>query len=120
MNETQAPIQGHGPAVWAMPGPLPGPPGRPPAEPIVIRRPPQRPPKDLEIDGPDDEEEGGGIRPPPGWVPDLPPPTPPEERALPSRPVVGSLVQRTMAPLPLPRNWTRSAYPALREGRAIP
>ena len=32
------------------------------------------------VDGSDDEdrEEGGEIRRPPGWVPDLPPPSPPE------------------------------------------
>ena len=70
------------PAIEAMPGPLPGPPGRPPAEPIVIRTPP-RPRDDLEIERSDDEDEadGGEIRRPPGWVPDLPPPARPEERA---------------------------------------
>ena len=68
-------------AVEAAPGPLPKPPGRPPAEPIVIRTPPRRPRDDLEIDGSVDEEDGGEIRRPPGWVPDLPPPAPREERA---------------------------------------
>jgi hypothetical protein len=62
------------------PGPLPKPPGRPPAEPIIIRTPP-RPREDLEIDGSDDDENGKEIRRPPGWVPDLPPPPRPEERA---------------------------------------
>ena len=62
------------------PGPLPKPPGRPPAEPIIIRTPP-RPREDLEIDGSDDDENGSEIRRPPGWVPDLPPPPRPEERA---------------------------------------
>ena len=80
MDKAQAPIQANEPTVQAMPGPLPRPPGRPPAEPIVIRTPPPRPRDDLEIDGPDDEEDGGEIRRPPGWVPDLPPPAPPEER----------------------------------------
>ena len=73
MDETQAPNQAHGRAVEAMPG-------RPPAEPIVIRTP-ARPRDDLEIHGSVDEEDGGEIRRPPGWVPDLPPPAPPEERA---------------------------------------
>ena len=68
-------------AVEAAPGPLPKPPGRPPAEPIVIRTPPRRPRDDLEIDGSVHEEDGGEIRRPPGWVPDLPPPAPPEESA---------------------------------------
>jgi hypothetical protein len=84
MDETQTPLQADEPAVEAMPGPLPRPPGRPPAEPIVIRTPPRRPRDDLEIDGSDDEEDGGEIRRPPAWVPDLPPPAPPEQRA--SRP----------------------------------
>ena len=68
-------------AVEAAPGPLPKPPGRPPAEPIVIRTPPRRPRDDLEIDGSVDKEDGGEIRRPPDWVPDLPPPPRPEERA---------------------------------------
>ena len=69
-------------AVEAAPGPLPKPPSRPPAEPIVIRSPP-RPRGDLEIEQSDDEdaEDGGELRRPPGWVPDLPPPPRPEERA---------------------------------------
>ena len=65
------------------PGPLPKPPGRPPAEPIIIRTPP-RPREDLEIERPDDMDDdrsGEIIRPPP-WVPDQPPPAPPEERAI--------------------------------------
>jgi hypothetical protein len=68
--------------VEAAPGPLPRPPGQPPAEPIVIRTPPRRR-GDLEIDVPhgEDEERGGEIRRPPDWVPDLPVPPPPEERA---------------------------------------
>ena len=81
MDKAQAPTPANEPAVQAMPGPLPRPPGRPPAEPIVIRTPPRRPRDDLEIDGSDDEEDGGEIRRPPGWVPDLPPPPRPEERA---------------------------------------
>ena len=81
MDETPAPIQAHGRAVEAMPGPLPRPPGRPPAAPIVIRTPPWRPRDDLEIDGSVDEEDGGEIRQPPSWVPNLPPLQQPEERA---------------------------------------
>jgi len=81
MHATRVTIVPNEPAAVeaAPPGPLPKPPGRPPAEPIVIRTPP-RPRDDLEIDGSDDEdkEEGGEIRRPPGWVPDLPPPSPPE------------------------------------------
>ena len=72
------------PAIEAMPGPLPRPPGRPPAEPIVIRTPPRpRQRDDLEIHGPngEDEEDGGELRRPPAWIPDLPPPLSPEERA---------------------------------------
>jgi hypothetical protein len=59
---------------------MPKPPGRPPAEPIVIRTPP-RPRDDLEIERPDGEENDEEIRRPPRWVPDMPPPSPPEERA---------------------------------------
>ena len=65
------------------PGPLPRPPSRPPVEPIIIRTPP-RPREDLEIERPDDMDDdrsGEIIRPPP-WVPDQPPPAPPEERAI--------------------------------------
>src|SRR3954451_15612093 len=82
MGKAQAPTPANEPAVQAMPGPLPRLPGRPPAEPIVIRTPPRRPRDDLEIDGSVDEEEGGEIRRQPGWVPDLPPPQQPEERAV--------------------------------------
>ena len=73
-------------AIEAMPGPLPKPPGRPPAEPIVIRTPP-RPPEDTEMDRSDEEEEDerGEIKRLPGWVPDMPPPSRPEDRA--ARPV---------------------------------
>ena len=100
MDKAQAPIQANEPAVQAMPGPLPRPPGRPPAEPIVIRTPP-RPREDVEIERPDDmdedksveierpddmdEDKSGEIRRPPPWVPDQPPPAPPEERAIRSR-----------------------------------
>ena len=75
-------IESDEPAIETMPGPLPRPPGRPPAEPIVIRTPP-RPRDDLEIHGPigEDEEDGGELRRQPAWLPDLPPPLPPEERA---------------------------------------
>ena len=68
------------------PGPLRRPPGRPPAEPIIIRTPP-RPSEDLEIDGSDnmDDDKKGEIRRLPPWVPDQPPPAPPEERATRSR-----------------------------------
>ena len=79
MDEAQAPIQANEPAVHAMPGPLPRPPGRPPAEPIIIRTPPRRPRDDLDIVESDDDEDGGEIRRP-RWVPDPPPPAPPEQR----------------------------------------
>ena len=70
-------------AVEAAPGPLPKPPGRPPAEPIIIRTPPRQR-EDLEIERPDDmdEDKSSEIRRPPPWVPDQPPPAPPEERAI--------------------------------------
>ena len=73
-------------AVEAAPGPLPKPPARPPVEPIIIRTPP-RPREGLEIERPDDmdEDKSGEIRRPPPWVPDQPPPSPPEERAIRSR-----------------------------------
>ena len=79
---TRSAIGSDEPAAEAAPGPLPKPPSRPPAEPIVIRTPP-RPRAGPEIDGSndEDEEDGGEIRRPPGWVPDLPPPPRPEERA---------------------------------------
>ena len=66
-----------------VPGSLPRPPSRPPVEPIIIRTPP-RPREDLEIERPDDmdEDKSGEIRRPPPWVPDQPPPAPPEERAI--------------------------------------
>jgi hypothetical protein len=69
------------PGVQAAPGPLPRPPNRSPAAPIMIRTPPPRR-DELEIIGPDDEWDDREIRQPtPDWVPDLPPPARPEERA---------------------------------------
>ena len=65
-------------AIGAVPGGLPKPPAHPPAEPIIIKVPP-RPREEPEVDRPDDGEEDDGIRRAP-WMPDMPPPLPPEER----------------------------------------
>ena len=65
-------------AIGAVPDGLPKPPAHPPAEPIIIKVPP-RPHEEPEIDRPHDGEEDDGIRRVP-WMPDMPPPLPPEER----------------------------------------
>ena len=65
-------------AIGAVPGGLPKPPAHPPAEPIIIKVPP-RPHEAPEVDRPDDGEDDDGIRRAP-WMPDMPPPLPPEER----------------------------------------
>ena len=82
MQAMRSSIVSDEPAIEAMPGPLPRPPGRPPGEPIVIRTPPG-PHDNLEIERSDDKDEAdrGELRRPPGWIPDLPPPPRPEERA---------------------------------------
>jgi hypothetical protein len=84
MPTIASPTPSDQPLAEAAPGPLPRPPGRPPAEPIVIRKPP-RPPDGLEVETPDDADGDGDteveIKRPPPWIPDLPPPAPPEGRA---------------------------------------
>ena len=65
-------------AIGAVPGGLPKPPAHPPAEPIIIKVPP-RPREAPEVDRPDDGEGDDGLRRAP-WLPDMPPPRPPEER----------------------------------------
>jgi hypothetical protein len=65
-------------AIGAVPGGLPKPPAHPPAEPIIIKVPP-RPHEEPEVDRPDEGEDDDGLRRAP-WMPDMPPPLPPEER----------------------------------------
>ena len=67
-----------GGAIGAVPGGLPKPPAHPPAEPIIIKVPP-RPREEPEVDRPDEGEDDDGLRRAP-WMPDMPPPLPPEER----------------------------------------
>ena len=64
-------------AIAVTPGRLPKPPARPPAEPIIIKVPP-RSREDPEFDRPEDGEDDDIRRSP--WMPDMPPPLPPEER----------------------------------------
>ena len=65
-------------AIGAVPEGLPKPPAHPPAEPIIIKVPP-RPREEPEVDRPDEGEGDDGIGRAP-WMPDMPPPLPPEER----------------------------------------
>ena len=88
-------------AIGAVPGGLPKPPAHPPAEPIIIKVPP-RPHEEPEVDRPDEGEDDDGIRRAP-WMPDMPPPLPPEER-----PYQALRADRSILACGLIRWWSRA------------